>query len=337
MSSAVFKACSDIWFRLFDHRPFLSGEIKQFVKDFEESRGDQEVARLFDALEWATDVRDSQVDHALGSLPNLEKINTLLDIANQNCNTVLEHEQDYSVDRALEAKRAARKSEWEKFSFEVDQKYTKIEETFRSKELELTEFYRDLESKLHKSFESALKGSKKSDDVPPSLRQCVKSGSVGIDEIKWLHSNKNKDGPWLHELLSTAELELPQPYVPPRNPVLEARCQRLRAQIAEQEYKKMTKNVDNSRVHHPEDTIQYQLNIINRQLIAVFQFVVSVATGFTFGFYGIQLMTGDLDFGFRLLLGVICSLIIALAEIYFLAKKLAEDMDFPDMPKSKVD
>ncbi|CAB0014408.1 unnamed protein product [Nesidiocoris tenuis] len=238
------SACSDIWFRLFDHRPFLSGEIKQFVKDFEESRGDQEVARLFDALEWATDVRDSQVDHALGSLPNLEKINTLLDIANQNCNTVLEHEQDYSV---------------------------------------------------------------------------------------------NKDGPWLHELLSTAELELPQPYVPPRNPVLEARCQRLRAQIAEQEYKKMTKNVDNSRVHHPEDTIQYQLNIINRQLIAVFQFVVSVATGFTFGFYGIQLMTGDLDFGFRLLLGVICSLIIALAEIYFLAKKLAEDMDFPDMPKSKVD
>lgn len=32
---------------------------------------------------------------------------------------------------------------------DIDSKYTKIEETFRGKELELSEFYRDLESKLH--------------------------------------------------------------------------------------------------------------------------------------------------------------------------------------------
>ena len=65
--------------------------------------------------------------------------------------------------------------------------------------------------------------------------------------------------------------------------------------------------------------------MINRQLIAVLQFVFSVATGFLFGFLGIEMMTGELDFGFRLLLGVICALIVALAEIYFLAKKLAEE------------
>jgi uncharacterized membrane protein len=64
---------------------------------------------------------------------------------------------------------------------------------------------------------------------------------------------------------------------------------------------------------------------INRQLIAVAQFVFSVITGFFFGFLGIQLMVGDLDFGFRLLLGIICALVIALAEIYFLAKKLIEE------------
>lgn len=68
---------------------------------------------------------------------------------------------------------------------------------------------------------------------------------------------------------------------------------------------------------------------INRQLIAVFQFIVSVAAGFAFGFVGVQLIVGDLDFGFRLLLGVICALIIALAEIYFLAKKLSEDINMP--------
>lgn len=66
---------------------------------------------------------------------------------------------------------------------------------------------------------------------------------------------------------------------------------------------------------------------INRQLIAVLQFLFSVAAGFAFGFIGVELIVGDLDFGFRLLLGIICSLIIALAEIYFLAKKLNEEID----------
>lgn len=66
---------------------------------------------------------------------------------------------------------------------------------------------------------------------------------------------------------------------------------------------------------------------INRHLIAVLQFVFSVAAGFAFGFIGVELMIGGLDFGFRLLLGIICSLVIALAEIYFLAKKLNEDYD----------
>lgn len=66
---------------------------------------------------------------------------------------------------------------------------------------------------------------------------------------------------------------------------------------------------------------------INRQLIAVAQFLFSVAAGFAFGFIGVELILGNLDFGFRLLLGIICALVIALAEIYFLAKKLNEDFD----------
>lgn len=68
------------------------------------------------------------------------------------------------------------------------------------------------------------------------------------------------------------------------------------------------------------------MKYLNKQLIAVGQFVISVAAGFLFGFLGVEMMIGRLDFGFRLLLGVICALIIALAEIYFLAKKLNEDL-----------
>ena len=32
----------DLYERLFNHRPFLQGEIKHFVKEFEEKRGDRE-------------------------------------------------------------------------------------------------------------------------------------------------------------------------------------------------------------------------------------------------------------------------------------------------------
>lgn len=69
---------------------------------------------------------------------------------------------------------------------------------------------------------------------------------------------------------------------------------------------------------------------INRQLYAVMQFIGSVLAAFVFGFLGIELMTGSLDFGFRLLLGIICALVVALADLYFLAKKLNEDIDYEE-------
>ena len=74
------------------------------------------------------------------------------------------------------------------------------------------------------------------------------------------------------------------------------------------------------------------MKLLNKQLIAVAQFVFSVIAGFAFGFIGIELIVNNLDFGFRLLLGIMCALIIALAEIYFLAKKLSED--YEEMPNT---
>lgn len=75
---------------------------------------------------------------------------------------------------------------------------------------------------------------------------------------------------------------------------------------------------------------------INSHLIAVLQFIFSVLAGFAFGFIGVELIIGNLDFGFRLLLGVICALVIALAEIYFLAKKLNEDYDYEETMKDPL-
>lgn len=139
---------------------------------------------------------------------------------------------------------------------------------------------------------------------------------------------------YLHEFLPGCELILPDNEVIARNPVLEARCQKLREEQQNREYRKMTKNVDAVLKNYPEDTLAYQMKTINSQIIAVLQFVFSVVAGFVFGFLGVELIIGSLDFGFRLLLGIMCALIIALAEIYFLAKKLNEiDDDMASPPR----
>ncbi|KFB48877.1 AGAP013136-PA-like protein [Anopheles sinensis] len=159
-----------------------------------------------------------------------------------------------------------------------------------------------------------------------------------VGDIKWLYATlkqmrqSDPATPYLHTLLTGCRMELPTNPIQERNPVLEARCQRLRKEQEDREYHRMTKNVDSVRKHMPEETIAYQMKQINRHLIAVAQFLFSVAAGFAFGFIGIELIIGQLDFGFRLLLGIIIALIIALAEIYFLAKKLNEEYELPPPP-----
>ncbi|XP_065354089.1 uncharacterized protein LOC135948645 [Calliphora vicina] len=151
-----------------------------------------------------------------------------------------------------------------------------------------------------------------------------------LSDLRWLSNfltKLRKDqglDVYLNDVLETCQLELPQNEIIKRNPELEARCQRLRDEQQNLEYRKMTKNVDAVLQHYPEDTVAYQIKAINSQIIAVLQFVFSVAAGFAFGFLGINLIIGNMEFGLRLLLGIMCALIIALAEIYFLAKKLHE-------------
>ncbi|KAK9306571.1 hypothetical protein QLX08_002767 [Tetragonisca angustula] len=190
-----------------------------------------------------------------------------------------------------------------------------------------------------KLIEFICKNVKKTSSTPPTIIAIKKSTKdkqkdilLKLNELRWLNKyleeyrTINMESIYLHELLEEDDIKLPTPKVTPRNPELEARMQKLRAEQNAIKYRAMTKNVDTATRNLPEDSISYQMKQINKQLIAVAQFVFSVLAGFAFGFIGVELIVGNLDFGFRLLLGIICALIIALAEIYFLAIKLNEDV-----------
>ncbi|XP_029406384.1 transmembrane protein 199 [Bactrocera dorsalis] len=143
----------------------------------------------------------------------------------------------------------------------------------------------------------------------------------------WLTQLREKKGLdiFLHDLIDTCHLHLPMNEVIERNPELEARCQRLREQQQNKEYLDMTKNVDSTLKYVPEDTLAYQVKAMNSQMIAVLQFIFSVAAGFVFGFLGLELIFGGIEFGLRLVLGIFCALVIGVAEMYFLLKKLNEE------------
>lgn len=67
--------------------------------------------------------------------------------------------------------------------------------------------------------------------------------------------------------------------------------------------------------------------MLYKHIVAISQFILSVIISFVFGLLGTEKIIGPLDFGFRLLLAMICSLVAALGELYFLAEKLNEDWE----------
>uniref|UniRef100_U5ERK7 Putative endoplasmic reticulum-based factor for assembly of v-atpase n=1 Tax=Corethrella appendiculata TaxID=1370023 RepID=U5ERK7_9DIPT len=200
----------------------------------------------------------------------------------------------------------------------------------------------DSERKLLKEMKAKECGKSDEPKKKKQKSKLCKEFCLTLNDLKWLNEilvkmreNDDEFKTYLHELIKDSQIVLPENEMQERNPELEARCQRLRKEQETREYEAMTKNVDSVRKHMPEETISYQMKQINRHIIAILQFLFSVVAGFAFGFIGIELIIGQLDFGFRLLLGIMIALTVALAEIYFLAKKLNEEYELPPVQTNK--
>lgn len=148
--ASIVKDTGEIWSRLFDHRPFVQGEITFFLREFQEKRGDREVERLFKILEYSTELKESQLDRTeqLGDC-HLPSLKANVDVALSMCERVLQREQNFDSDKALRQNRELRKVEWEAFVNDMSEKCEKVNQTFEEKENEIKEFYVDLEKKLN--------------------------------------------------------------------------------------------------------------------------------------------------------------------------------------------
>ena len=81
-------------------------------------------------------------------------------------------------------------------------------------------------------------------NVPKKLKDLTDPDStLELKDIKWIYENARGTFSF-HELMTSCEMVLPSPKYPPRNPELEARIKKLRAQQENREYNQMTRNID---------------------------------------------------------------------------------------------
>ncbi|XP_002731814.1 vacuolar ATPase assembly protein VMA12-like [Saccoglossus kowalevskii] len=148
------------------------------------------------------------------------------------------------------------------------------------------------------------------------------SRGIPFETVRKCHQHMTKDyNPlYLHELLDESDIYFPPLPKPKRNPELVARLERLKAQQANREYKQMTKGVDNQIIGSQNTFAEFgtELRSVKKQVLAVFNSFVTVICAFVFGYMAAYYTYQPT--AFCILVGLIMSTIVALADIYFIAK-----------------
>jgi len=143
-----FEDVLEIHSRLFNHRPQIQAENRQFVREFEEARGDREVENIFNCLENVSDLRDIGVPNLRESLSNSVSTSIIanLQVSESMFSRILEQEDSKEIEKTLVSSREARERDWAAFLQETQIRGRKVEQSFKEQEDNIRKKYQDLES-----------------------------------------------------------------------------------------------------------------------------------------------------------------------------------------------
>ncbi|GBM06243.1 hypothetical protein AVEN_269639-1 [Araneus ventricosus] len=146
----VLKDIGDVQSRLFDHRPFVQGETKFILREFEEKRKEREVQQMFEMLEMVTEIKETQIEKAvkLGDM-HLCNLTGHFEVALRMCNNIVEREESDKKKLYLDQRREQRKKEWIAFVDDIQNKNIAVNQTFANKEEEVKNYYTKLEEAMH--------------------------------------------------------------------------------------------------------------------------------------------------------------------------------------------
>lgn len=167
--------------------------------------------------------------------------------------------------------------------------------------------------------------SKSSDDYKQIERvlQSTTTKYIPASVLAIAHKLSDK-GTYLHELLTGCDLFVPAYVAPERNPELQARVERLQAEQANREYDDMTKNVSSNRLYSKRqaESMMPDMRSMQGQLITVANVFLTIGGAFFFGFKAVEYSTGVKNFPLQISFGLLCAFIVAIADLYFLFKRL---------------
>ncbi|XP_061868405.1 transmembrane protein 199 [Colius striatus] len=129
---------------------------------------------------------------------------------------------------------------------------------------------------------------------------------------------------YLYQLLEGCDVYLPPLPVPPRNPELVARLERIRARLANEEYRRMTRNVTGQETRGTLSEIGRQVRSMKAVFITVFNFIVTVATAFACTLLGSRYIFTEP--AAHVLAAVIVASVVGLAELYMMVRALEGEL-----------
>ncbi|CAF1340339.1 unnamed protein product [Adineta steineri] len=185
-----------------------------------------------------------------------------------------------------------------------------IERTFKVEQL--------LENTLKKFENKDSNNYKQIENILQSKTTKYIPASIIIDAYKL----SDKDN-YLHEILTGCDLFVPAYAEPERNPELNERVERLKAQQANREYDEMTKNVNFNRLHQNKSTDSFMpdMKSMQGQLITIANVFLTIGGAFVFGYKAVE-YSGIKNFPLQVSCGLLCAFIVAIADLYFLFKRL---------------
>ncbi|XP_074778626.1 vacuolar ATPase assembly protein VMA12 isoform X1 [Athene noctua] len=113
---------------------------------------------------------------------------------------------------------------------------------------------------------------------------------VPFSLLRRLHAALREAGSplYLHQLLEGCEIDLPEVPVPPRNPELVARLERIKAKLANEEYRRMTRNITGQEMNGTLAEFGRQVRSVKAVVITIVNYIVTVVAAFACTYLGSQ-------------------------------------------------
>ncbi|KAL2085472.1 hypothetical protein ACEWY4_018792 [Coilia grayii] len=129
----IVKDAGDIQSRLIDHRPVIQGEIRYFVREFEEKRGFRECRLLENLSKMAVEQNEQVLPNCSQTMQqNLQQALTRLEAANHMAQRIQQRELEAQQSTHMQVCLERRKADWEEFlkqqaalKEEVDEEHAK--------------------------------------------------------------------------------------------------------------------------------------------------------------------------------------------------------------------